>query len=198
MIDKEIIGGVSPLKARQSSRGGKNAARATSTGKRRGGFAKSKGKRGGGGRNVGGYNVQTRFTPPAGFAPRGSGGTTIVPTKPYSFDPEGKMQVEPPADVGGDGVEKRTIPAEEGKKGNEFADNCYGPNGEKLQGKSYYSEKKGMNILCDWKKGAKDDGSFSYDKKGTDAYDEQRTYQKDSDGEIIASSYSEWERVNNK
>ena len=198
MIDKEIIGGVSPLKARQSSRGGKNAARATSTGKRRGGFAKSKGKRGGGGRNVGGYNVQTRFTPPAGFAPPGSGGTTIVPTKPYSFDPDGKMQVEPPADKGGDGVEKRTIPAEEQKKGNEFSENCIGANGEKLEGKTYYSKIKGMDILCAWDKDAKDDGSFGYDKKATDAYDEQRTYKTDSDGGIIADSYSEWEKVNNK
>ena len=51
----------SPVKARQSSRGGKAARRATRTAKRRGGFAKSRGKRGAGGRNVGGYNVQTRF-----------------------------------------------------------------------------------------------------------------------------------------
>ena len=73
MID-DIIGGVSPLKARQSSRGGKNAGKATSTGKRRGGFAKSSGKRGAGGRNVGGYNVNTRFKVDK-WNPPASGGT---------------------------------------------------------------------------------------------------------------------------
>ena len=52
----------SPLKQRQSSRGGKSAGRATATSGRRGGFAKSRGKRGGGGRNVGGYNINTRFS----------------------------------------------------------------------------------------------------------------------------------------
>ena len=95
-MNNEILGGVSPLKQRQRSRGGSNARTATSTSSRRGGFAASKGKRGGGGRNVGGYNVQTRFkaskwTPPA------SGGTMIVPSKPYSYDPEGNMQVDPMA-----------------------------------------------------------------------------------------------------
>ena len=96
MIKSNITGGVSPLKRkRQASRGGKKAGKATATGKRRGGFAKSKGKRGGGGRNVGGYNVQTRFkadkwTPPA------SGGTTVIPAfKPYSYDKDGKLQVNP-------------------------------------------------------------------------------------------------------
>lgn len=97
-MNNDIIGGVSPLKKRQSSRGGKRAGQATATGKRRGGFAKSKGVRGGGGRNVGGYNVNTRFkmdkwTPPA------SGGTmtTPSPTKPYSYTPDGKIEVNPPA-----------------------------------------------------------------------------------------------------
>ena len=44
----DIIGGVSPLKARQPKRGGKKARKATKTAKQRGGFAKAKGKRGGG------------------------------------------------------------------------------------------------------------------------------------------------------
>ena len=61
MLNNNILGGVSPIKARQSSRGGKAAGRATATSSRRGGFAKSSGSRGAGGRNVGGYNVQTRF-----------------------------------------------------------------------------------------------------------------------------------------
>jgi len=83
---EEIIGGVSPLKARQSKRGGKYAGKATKTAKRRGGFAKSKGKRGAGGRNVGGYNVMTRFTPGTPWTPPASGGTSIIPTKPYTPD----------------------------------------------------------------------------------------------------------------
>ena len=76
---EDIIGGVSPFKRKRGSartykRGGQYAAAATRTGKQRGGFSQSKGVRGGGGRNVAGYNVQTRFkmdkwTPPA------SGGT---------------------------------------------------------------------------------------------------------------------------
>jgi len=96
MRKENITGGVSPLKAkRQASRGGKKAGKATATGKRRGGFAKSKGKRGGGGRNVGGYNVRTRFKADK-WTPPPSGGTTIVPTtKPYSYDKDGKLQVNP-------------------------------------------------------------------------------------------------------
>ena len=130
MIKSNITGGVSPLKGkRQASRGGKHAGKATATGKRRGGFAKSKGKRGGGGRNVGGYNVQTRFkadkwTPPA------SGGTTVIPTvKPYSYDKDGKLQVNPQPAKGVDqakvdklvdeffakhGIETKTTPGTKG------------------------------------------------------------------------------------
>ena len=77
-----ITGGVSPLKARQATRGGKYAGAATATSGRRGGFAKSAGARGAGGRNVGGYNVQTRFTPSGAWRPPGSGGTTIIPSTP--------------------------------------------------------------------------------------------------------------------
>ena len=194
MNNEEIIGGVSPLKKkRQSKRGGEGAGKATRTAKQRGGFAKSRGKRGGGGRNVGGYNVQTRFragvwTPPA------SGGTSIIPSKPYSYGDDGELKVNDPK--GGEGVEKRTIPGTEATKGNEFADNCYGAAGERLEGTSYYSEIKGMNIACKW--GGKSDGSFEYDKEGTPGYDEQRTYKTDPKGEIIADSYSEWEKVVNK
>jgi len=96
MIDKEILGGVSPLKARQASRGGSNAKTATSTTKRRGGFAASEGVRGGGGRNVGGYNVQTRFKADK-WTPPPSGGTTVIPTKPYSYDKDGNMKIDPTA-----------------------------------------------------------------------------------------------------
>ena len=75
-----ILGGVSPLKVRQKSRGGKHAKSATATSKRRGGFAPSKGKRGAGGRNVGGYNVRTKFGPVTPWVKPPSGGTSYIPT----------------------------------------------------------------------------------------------------------------------
>jgi hypothetical protein len=89
-IDK-ILGGVSPLKKRQSSRGGEKAGIATSTASRRGGYAKSSGARGAGGRNVGGYNRQTRFqadkwTPPPSGGDIGPVASPSAPaaTAPYS------------------------------------------------------------------------------------------------------------------
>ena len=90
-MNGEIDGGVSPLKARQKSRGGKRAKKATRTSKQRGGFAKSKGKRGAGGRNVGGYNVQTRFSPRAAQPIRGG-----VTSQPYSYSPSGDIVVNSP------------------------------------------------------------------------------------------------------
>ena len=102
--ETEILGGVSPLKKRrggrrQSSRGGQYAGKATSTASRRGGFAKSTGKRGAGGRNVGGYNVQTRFQAdkwkkPAsgGYLPSKSS-TTPSPSKPYTMDDKGNIVI---------------------------------------------------------------------------------------------------------
>ena len=92
-----ITGGVSPLKARQGKRGGKHAGAATRTGKQRGGFARSTGKRGAGGRNVGGYSVNTSFIPKEKWTPPASGGTTVIPSKPYSYDADGNMQVDPMA-----------------------------------------------------------------------------------------------------
>lgn len=187
MIDKEIIGGVSPLKkkVRQSSRGGESAGRATRTAKQRGGFAKSTGKRGAGGRNVGGYNVNTRFKARGPWTPPASGGTTIIPNTAQ------KIIGDPLS-----GKEYRTLPGEEAKKGNEFADSCYGANGERLTGTSYYSEIKGMQIACAWDEDAKDDGSFEYDKKGTDSQDQYRNWQqKNKDS---AKTYSEWEKLAKK
>ena len=98
-MNTDTIGGVSPLKARQSSRGGKDAGRATKTTKQRGGFAKSKGKRGAGGANVGGYNVQTRFAPSKRTIFPASGGTTSFDTTkqaassepPYYYDKDGNF-----------------------------------------------------------------------------------------------------------
>ena len=193
MIDKEIIGGVSPLKQRQKSRGGQDAKTATSksigqtSAQNRGGFAKSKGVRGGGGRNVGGYNAQTRFKVEPWRKPP-SGGTTVIPTKPYSYDADGNMQVDPSSLSGTD---YRTLPGEEAKKGNEFADNCYGAGGERLKGTSYYSEKKGMQIACAWDEDAKDDGSFDYNKEATDPKDQYRTWKQEN--KDSAKTFSEWQ-----
>ena len=91
----DIKQSVSPLKQRQSSRGGKSAGRATSTSGRRGGFAKSSGKRGAGGRNVGGYNVNTSFVTPPAWKKPPSGGT-ITPVKPYKIDDKGKVVMNTP------------------------------------------------------------------------------------------------------
>lgn len=97
MENTDIIGGVSPLKQRQKTRGGQYAGKATTTAKRRGGYAKSTGARGKGGRNVGGYNVRTRFTPRAAWVPPSDqSGPSIIPEKPYSYTPEGKLVVENP------------------------------------------------------------------------------------------------------
>ena len=92
-MKNNTIGGVSPLKQRQSSRGGKSAGNATATSKRRGGFGKSTGKRGAGGRNVGGYNVQTSFVPSDPWKKPKSGGTTIMPEKPYTIGKDGKVEM---------------------------------------------------------------------------------------------------------
>jgi hypothetical protein len=99
-MNKEIAGGVSPLK----KRGGKAAKRATrkATGKGmgksgigggysgRGGYSKS-----GGGKNPGGYNVHTRFKPRAKpEGPKGGGGDTKETlAKPYSFDKDGNIVI---------------------------------------------------------------------------------------------------------
>ncbi len=105
----DTTGGVSPLKARQSSRGGKHAGAATAKASNwtsgvsggRGGFAKSAGARGAGGRNVGGYNVQTRFAPSKRTIFPASGGTTSFDTTkqaassepPYYYDKDGNIQM---------------------------------------------------------------------------------------------------------
>jgi len=95
-MDKEIVGGVSPLK----KRGGKAAKRVTrnATGKGvvsgykgRGGYSKS-----GGGKNPGGYNVHTRFKPRAKQeGPKGGTAGTGKPTenKPYTYDKDGKLVI---------------------------------------------------------------------------------------------------------
>ena len=92
----EVLRVHSPAKARQSSRGGKRAGKATKTARRRGGYAKSTGKRGAGGRNVGGYNVQTRFQPRK-TEPTGELGTSKTSSgggdKPYSYNKQGGIVI---------------------------------------------------------------------------------------------------------
>ena len=182
MDNTDIIGGVSPLKARQASRGGEYAGKATRTAKQRGGYAKSTGVRGAGGRNVGGYNVNTRFRSRGEWQKPVSGGTAYIPTA-------GQKILEDPK--GTKGTQYRTLPGEEAKTGNEFADNCYGANGERLTGTSYYSELKGMQIACAWDEDAKDDGSFDYDKEGTDPRDQYRTWKQKNKNS--AKTFSEWQ-----
>ena len=98
---KNIEGGVSPLKAkRQPSRGGEHAGKATAKKGTylggRGGYAKSVGVRGGGGRNVGGYNIHTRFEPTTRFSDDISPSTKT--NKPYSYDKDGNLVVD--TDIG--------------------------------------------------------------------------------------------------
>ena len=208
MINKEeIIGGVSPLKKkRQSKRGGEYAGKATKTAKRRGGFAKSKGKRGAGGRNVGGYNVKTRFTRGAPWTPPSSGGTTysegttLIPTKPPEI-PKTPPTEEP---KGGEGVEKRKIPGEQKTTGNRFYDACHTADGKRKPvgtvGVTTWTDENGQeqskSFDCRW--GGKGNGTHDYETEGTPGYEEQRTYLTDAKGEIITDSYSEWERIVNK
>ena len=186
MINKEIIGGVSPLKARQATRGGKYAGKATKTAKQRGGYAKSTGVLGAGGRNVGVYNVNTRFRSRGEWQKPVSGGTAYIPTA-------GQKILEDPK--GTKGTQYRTLEGEKAKKGNEFADNCYGANGERLTGTSYYSDIKGRQIACAWDEDAKDDGSFDYNKGATDAEDQSRTYETTPEG---VTTYTEWVKLAEK
>ena len=184
-MNTNTTGGVSPLKARQSHRGGERAARATATSIRRGGFSESRGKRGAGGRNPGGYNVQTRFTPSVIRPFPSSGGTTTIDTskKPYEYDKDGKLQMT-------SGVEERTIEPQEAKKGNEFADNCYEADGTKKEG-HIYTSRKGKRILCAWKDDHVSTGVHDYKIEGTPGYDEQRTWtQKEGEDKV----YTDWKR----
>jgi|9_EtaG_2_1085328.scaffolds.fasta_scaffold03420_9 hypothetical protein len=93
---------MSPLnKGKRGQRGTATKGKSTSTKKRRGGFTKG----GKGGRNMGNYNVQTRFSPRAaqpikgGVTSSGGGGGA-----PYSYDKMGNMIFSPVINniIGGD------------------------------------------------------------------------------------------------
>ena len=93
MINKNVItSAVSPLKRKKSYKGGTKIKKAaTKTAKRRGGFAESTATS-----NKPGYNVKTSFVARSGKAPTGTK-TVPSPQKPYSFDKDGKIQVNPMA-----------------------------------------------------------------------------------------------------
>ena len=141
---KNNMENTSPLKARQSSRGGKSAGRATSTSSRRGGFGKSTGGRGKGGRNVGGYNVNTSFTTGSGWQKPPSGGIVGGEKKKkedapkadpaYTIDDKGKVVMTSVGDTThitneGDKNITQTANSEGGRKwvpGTKKTDDVYG------------------------------------------------------------------------
>ena len=195
----DTIGGVSPLKARQKGRGGKHAKKATATSKRRGGFAASKGERSGGGRNVGGYNVQTSFTPgPAWVKPTSTGYT---PTKPYSFDNSGKVVVNPLE--GYDYKQDPSVTTSKRESKGTF-DEVWKRNDKSFQDKWKAYDVDGDGGFAEWKKQAqKEIDAGYYNKSETQTIDGQKykrkwTQKKDEDKvyDISDSTDSEgWYKV---
>ena len=102
----DIKGGVTPLKLKaskaKSRRGGKAARSATTTAKQRGGFKRASGKQGVG-INRGGYNVQTRWVPREDPYKGGKSSSPTVPgpTKPYSIDDKGDIDINIENIIGG-------------------------------------------------------------------------------------------------
>ena len=173
----QILGGVSPLKARS----GKHARKATSTASKRGGYSKSTSSK-----NRGGYNRQTRFqadkwTPPpsggdigpvaspsapAATAPYSGGGGTN-----YSFDSHDVNTLNQTAYGGGGKAKTETkteIVEKEQKIVTDFRDNCYDTNGKFLEGHIYVNS-KGNRIVC--KKGGKDPEKDKYEETTTTVVD---------------------------
>ena len=156
----QILGGVSPLKARS----GKHARKATSTASKRGGYSKSTSSK-----NRGGYNRQTRFqadkwTPPPSGGDIGPAASTSAPaaTAPYSggntnysFDSHDVNTLNQTAYGGGGKAQTKTtteIVKQEKKTVTDFRDNCYDSNKNFLEGKIYVNS-EGNRIKC--KKGGK-------------------------------------------
>jgi hypothetical protein len=179
MTNENVIGGVSPLKARQASRGGKSAGRATRTSKQRGGFARSKGKRGGGGRNVGGYNVNTSFTPGAAWTPPPSGGTAaIIPNIAQGIIDKGKS-----------GTEYRTIPGQEANVSGGTYDEVWDANKDNFQ-ENWESKEQWI------KQAKKEKDAGLYVGGGTDAREQYRTWKQKNKNS--AKTFSEWQDLNNE
>lgn len=187
---EDIIGGVSPLKARQKGRGGKHAKKATATSKRRGGFAASKGERSGGGRNVGGYNVNTSFTPGPAWVKPADG--NIGPAKPniaQDIINKGK---------GSEEWEYEDKEATPGTKGNSFRDACYEADGTRKTsgstGTATWVDENGKTqtktYLCEWDPSHVSTGSNDYTTSATDPSHRKRKKSTDTEGVV---TYSDWE-----
>mgnify|MGYP003657579388 CR=1 FL=1 len=186
-MHKDIIGGVSPLKkvvkAKRSGHrgaskpGDRNYGReATSTEKRRGGFSKVTGST-----NRGGYNVRTRFKVDPWVKPASGGDRT--PTKPYSYDADGNMQVDPSLS----GKEYRTIPGKEANISGGTYDEVWDANKDNFQDK--WKDKGGKEAWI--KQAEKEKKEGYYVGEGTDPRDQYRTWkQKNKDSE---KTFSEWQ-----
>ena len=193
MDNKDIVGGVSPLKQRQKTRGGKYAKKATATSKRRAGHQEAKGEWGGGGRNVGGYNAQTSFTPgPAWVKPANAGSaTTIKPKKTIAQELlDTELITEDPK--GSERWEYEDKEAQPAKTGNDFADNCYNADGSKKEG-HVYTSRKGKQILCAWDSDHVSTGAHDYSDGATDPSHRKRKKSTDTEGNV---TYTEWEKNN--
>ena len=53
-----------------------------------------------------------------------------------------------------------------------------------------------MQIACAWNEDAEDDGSFDYNKEGTDAKEQYRTWKQKNKNS--AKTFSEWQDLNNE
>jgi hypothetical protein len=174
----QILGGVSPLKARS----GKHARAATSTASKRGGYSKSTSSK-----NRGGYNRHTRFqadkwTPqpsggdigpvaspsaPAATAPYSGGGGTN-----YSFDSNDVNTLNQTAYGGGGKAKTETttkIVEKEQQIVTDFRDNCYDSNGKFLKGHIYVNS-EGNRIKCE--KGGTDPKKETHEETTTTITDE--------------------------
>ena len=147
---------LSPLKAKRGVRG-RSATRgkSTSTRRRRGGFTRG----GKGGKNLGHYNVQTRFSPretgvrpiKGGVSGGGGGG------KPYSFDKMGNMVFSPTIinNVGGGGGDaKADAWSKSGSTGPEYEWVPPEYSERKLEGYDEFWEKR-IGDESKWSKGMK-------------------------------------------
>tara|TARA_R110002012_G_scaffold169137_1_gene332941 strand:+ start:986 stop:2254 length:1269 start_codon:yes stop_codon:yes gene_type:complete len=173
---------VSPLKAKRGVRG-RSATRgkSTSTRRRRGGFTTG----GKGGKNLGFYNVQTRFSPrdttikpiKGGVSTGGGGGSG----KPYSYDKMGNMVFSPTIinNVGGGGGDaKADAWAKSGSTGPEYEWVPPEYSERKLEGYDEFWEKR-IGDESKWS-----DGMKQY-LKGVDM----------SNPDAVSSARAEWDKV---
>ena len=191
------LGGVTPLKKGEKGSGsgksqtrkqraGKVGKRATATrAQDKSGYSRS----GADFINVHSFTANTRLSPSLANTLGPSISSAVMGKNNQSKNKTDKNQIGVDADGNpiflpdGYTVETMKVPGEEGGKGNEFADNCYNADGSRKEGHTYYSEIKGMDIACEW--GGESDGSFDYEKQGTE--DSYKTVIKDKDGNEIGS-----------